>query len=315
MRPTGHGVAKEPSMSILLECVPNISNGRDADLVARVAAAFAAGGAALLGTDSDADHNRSVITIAGTPEEVIEGAVRGVIAARDAIDLNHHEGAHPRMGATDVVPFIPLAGATSGDAVAAARTAAERIWREAGVPTYLYGEAAASPERTNLAKVRKGQFEGIRASIATDPARRPDFGEAAVHPTAGITGVGARFFLVAYNVNLDTRDLQAAKAIASAIREKNGGMPGVKAMGFDLPEKGQVQVSMNLVDYRQTSPVQAFDEIAACAEAAGVTVVGSEVVGLIPQAACPEGFAERVRVIDFDAEAQIIERRLGRAPG
>ena len=295
-----------------IECIPNISNGRDADIVALVASAFAAGGATLLGADSDADHNRSVITIAGTPDQVVEGAVRGVAAARDAIDLTAHEGAHPRMGATDVVPFVPLEGATDDDAIACARQAAERIWKECNVPTYLYGNAATTPARRNLAKVRKGQFEGIRDSIATDPARAPDFGDAAVHPTAGITAVGARFFLIAYNVNLDTRDLTIAKKIATEIREKNGGMPGVKAMGFDLPEKNQVQVSMNLVDYRKTSPVQVFDEIRRRATEAGVEVAGSEVVGLIPQAAAPDGFAERVQVIDFDADEQIVERRLAR---
>ena len=300
-------------MAGLIECVPNISNGRDAELIARVAEAFAAGGATLLGTDSDADHNRSVITIAGTQDQVIEGAVRGVAAARDAIDLNQHEGAHPRMGATDVVPFVPLSGSTTEDAIACAKAAAERIWKECDVPTYLYGDAATTPKRKNLAKVRKGQFEGIRDTIASDPARKPDFGDAAVHPTAGITAVGARFFLIAYNVNLDTQDLAIAKEIATAIREKGGGMPGVKAMGFDLPEKSQVQVSMNLVDYRKTSPIAVFDEIARRAEAAGVPVAGSEVVGLIPEAAAPEGFAERVRVIDFDADEQIVERRLARA--
>ena len=299
-------------MTVLLECIPNISDGRRPDVVAEVAAAFASAGAALLGTDSDGDHNRSVITIAGTPPQVIEGAVRGVRTARDLIDLRSHEGAHPRMGAADVVPFVPLAGATMADAVAAAKAAAKRIWREAGVPTYLYGDAAQRPERVNLAHVRRGQFEGIRDSITTDPERRPDFGEAAVHPSAGITAVGARFFLIAYNVNLETRDLAFAKAIATAIRERDGGLPGVKAMGFDLPEKQQVQVSMNLVDYRQTSPIEVFDVIARRAEAAGVAVAGSEVVGLIPQAACPEGFAERVRVLDFDPDEQIVERRMAR---
>jgi len=300
-------------MTVLLECVPNISDGRRPEVVEAVARAFASAGAALLGADSDADHNRSVITIAGTPEQVVEGAVRGVVAARDRIDLTTHQGAHPRMGATDVVPFVPLAGATTEDAVAAAKTAARRIWEEAGVPTYLYGDAAQRPERANLAHVRKGQFEGIREAIATDPARRPDFGDAAVHPTAGITAVGARFFLIAYNVNLATQDLAVAKDIAKAIREKDGGLPGVKAMGFDLPEKRQVQVSMNLVDFRRTSPIEVFDEIARRAQAAGVPVAGSEVVGLIPQAACPEGFAERVRVLDFDPDEQVVERRIARA--
>jgi glutamate formiminotransferase len=300
-------------MSVLIECVPNISDGRNPDVIKAVAAAFASAGAALLGTASDGDHNRSVITIAGSPEEVIEGAVRGVAAARDAIDLRGHEGAHPRMGATDVVPFVPLTGATSEDAVKAAVEAAERIWRENGVPTYLYGDAARLPERANLAKVRRGQFEGIRDSIAIDESRDPDFGDSAVHPTAGITAVGARFFLIAFNVNLATRDLSAAKAIATEIREKNGGLPGVKAMGFDLPEKGQVQVSMNLVDYRKTSPIEVYDEICKRADAAGIAVAGSEVVGLIPQAATPDGFAERVRILDFDADEQIVERRLARA--
>ncbi len=296
-------------MSIILECIPNISEGRDLDLVAAVAKAFAVGGAALLGTDSDPDHNRSVITIAGTPAEVVSGAVAGVAAAREHIDLNRHEGAHPRMGATDVVPFVPLGAATMEDAIAAAKQAAERIWLEAGIPTYLYGDAATREERRNLAKVRRGQFEGIRDSIAEDPARRPDFGEAAVHPTAGITAVGARFFLIAYNVNLRTRDLEVAKSIATAIREKNGGLPGVKAMGFDLPEKQQVQVSMNLVDYRKTSPTEVFDEIKRRAADVSVEVDGSEVVGLIPRAAAPEGFAERVQVIDWDPQL-VIEDRL-----
>lgn len=299
-------------MSVLLECVPNISDGRNADIVETVAQAFASAGATLLGTDSDADHNRSLITITGTPEAVVEGAVRGVAAARDAIDLNHHEGAHPRMGATDVVPFVPLGAATSEDAVAAAVTAAERIWKEDGIPTYLYGDAARRAERTNLATVRRGQFEGIRDCITIDPDRAPDFGGPAVHPTAGITAVGARFFLIAYNVNLETRDLAIAKRIATEIRERDGGLPGVKAMGFDLQEKQQVQVSMNLVDYRKTSPIEVFDEITRRAEAAGVPVAGSEVVGLIPEAAAPEGFADRARVIGFDADEQIVERRLAR---
>ncbi|MDA1195556.1 MAG: glutamate formimidoyltransferase [Planctomycetota bacterium] len=299
-------------MSILLECVPNISDGRRPAVIAEIAAAFASGGAVLLGTDSDADHNRSVITLAGTPEQVVAGAVAGVRAARERIDLNAHEGAHPRMGATDVVPFVPLGDATTADAIAAAVATAERIWKEVGVPTYLYGDAARVPARANLANARRGQFEGIRSSIATDPERRPDFGDPAVHATAGITAVGARFFLIAYNVNLATRDLSIAKEIAKAIREKDGGLRGVKAMGFELAEKGQVQVSMNLVDYRQTSPVEVFDVIAAKARAAGVPVAGSEVVGLIPAAACPAGFAERVQVLDFDPEEQIVERRMAR---
>lgn len=293
----------------LLECVPNVSEGRDPAAVDAIARAFASAGAVLLDVESDRDHHRSVITLAGTRRQVVDGAVAGAREARRRIDLTTHRGAHPRMGATDVVPFVPLAGATMDDARRAAEEAAERLADDLGIPTYLYGEAARRPERRDLARVREGQFEGIRDAIGTDPARAPDFGPLAVHPTAGATAVGARFFLVAFNVNLVTRDLALAKRIAKELRERDGGMPGVKAMGFDLPEKGWVQVSMNLVDYRATSPVAAFDAVAVRAAAAGVEVAGSELVGLIPQAACPEGFAARVRLLAFDPD-QVVERRI-----
>lgn len=293
----------------LLECVPNVSDGRDAASVAAIAAAFASAGATLLDVESDRDHNRSVITIAGTRRQVVDGAVAGAREAAARIDITKHQGAHPRMGATDVVPFIPLGASTMADAVSAAEEAAERIARECGIPAYLYGDAARRPERRDLAKVREGQFEGIRDLIGTDPARTPDFGPSAVHPTAGAVAVGARFFLVAFNVDLDTRDLALAKRIAKELRERDGGMKGVKALGFDLPEKGWVQVSMNLVDYRATSPIEAYDAVVQRAEAAGVAIAGSELVGLIPAEACPPGFAERVRLLAFDPD-QVIETRL-----
>jgi glutamate formiminotransferase len=296
-------------MDVLLECVPNVSEGRDPETVRRIAEAFASAGATLLDVDSDADHHRSVITLAGAPDEVVEGAVRGVGAARDRIDLTRHAGAHPRMGAADVVPFVPLGAATMAEAVRAAERAAERIAREAGVPTYLYGEAARRPERRDLAQVRRGQFEGLRDAVRTDPARAPDFGPAALHPTAGATAVGARTFLIAYNVNLASRDLDLARRIAQEVRERDGGLPAVKALGFDLPEKGWVQVSMNLTDFRRTSPLEAFRAVEARARAAGVGVAGSEVVGLIPEAACPPGFAQAVRLLGFDPD-QVVERRL-----
>ena len=292
----------------LLECVPNISDGRDPAVVAAVAQAFASAGAVLLDVESDRDHHRSVITIAGTPRQVVDGAVAGARAARERIDLTKHEGAHPRMGATDVVPFVPLGDTSMDVARAAADEAAERIARELGIPTFLYGDAARRPERRDLAKVREGQFEGIRDLIGTDPARAPDFGSSAVHPTAGATAVGARFFLIAFNVNLATRDLAIAKKIAKEIRERDGGLPGVKALGFDLAEKGWVQVSMNLVDFRRTSPIAAFDAVASRAAAAGVEVAGSELVGLIPKAACPDGFPQRVRLLAWDPD-QVIETR------
>jgi glutamate formiminotransferase len=298
----------------LLECVPNVSEGRDAAAVDAIARAFASKGAVLLDVESDRDHHRSVVSIAGTASQVVDGAVEGARAARDRIDLTKHQGAHPRMGATDVVPFVPLAGATMTDAVRAAEEAARRIADELDIPTYLYGDAARRPERRDLAKVREGQFEGIRDAIGTDRARAPDFGPRAVHPTAGATAVGARFFLIAFNVDLDTRDLGVAKRIAKEIRERDGGMPGVKALGFDLPDRGWVQVSMNLVDYRKTSAVAAFDAVAERAKAAGVRVAGSELVGLIPREACPPGFAERVRLLSFDPD-QVIETRLERRRG
>lgn len=298
----------------LLECVPNISDGRDAAAIDAIAKAFASGGATLLDVESDRDHNRSVVTIAGSRREVVDGAVAGAKAALARIDLTKHQGAHPRMGATDVVPFIPLAGATMADAIAAANEAAERIAREVGTPTYLYGDAARVEARRDLAKVREGQFEGIRDLIATDPSRAPDFGPKAVHPTGGATAVGARFFLIAFNVDLVTRDLALAKRIAKEIRERDGGMKGVKALGFDLPEKGWVQVSMNLVDYRQTTPIAAYDAIKARADAAGVEIAGSELVGLIPADACPRGFAERVRLLSFDPD-QVIETRIASRRG
>jgi glutamate formiminotransferase len=295
----------------LLECVPNVSEGRDAQNVAAIAEAFASAGATLLDVESDRDHNRSVITIAGTRREVVEGAVRGARAAMGRIDLTKHQGSHPRMGATDVVPFVPLEGATTADAVAAANEAAERIANECGVPTFLYGDAARTEARRDLAKVREGQFEGLRDAVRSDPARAPDFGPRALHPTAGATAVGARFWLVAFNVDLDTRDAALAKRIAKEIRERDGGLPGVKALGFDLPERGWVQVSMNLVDYRKTSPIQAYDAVASRAEAAGARVAGSELVGLVPRAACPPGFAKRVRLLSFD-EDQVVETRLAK---
>lgn len=298
-------------MTLLLECVPNISEGRDAACVREVAAAFTSAGGTLLDVSSDPDHHRSVITLAGTPEEVVEGAVRGVRAATERIDLTGHRGEHPRMGAADVVPFVPLGAATTADAVRAAERAAERIAKEIGVPTFLYGDAARRPERRDLAAVRKGEFEGLLHQVPVDPTRAPDFGPARLHATAGAVAVGARFFLIAFNVNLRTKDVALAKRIAREVREKDGGLPGIKALGFELPDRGQVQVSMNLVDYRKTSPVVVYDAIAAKAKDAGVEVAASELVGLIPEAAAPQGFAERVHLIGFSPD-QVIEHKLKR---
>ncbi len=273
-------------MSRIVECVPNFSEGRRREVVDAIAAA-AAGvpGVTVLGCEMDADHNRSVLTFAGPHEAVLEAAFLCMKKAAATIDLRTHQGAHPRMGATDVVPFVPLGTTTMEECAALARRLGERAAKELSIPVYLYAEAATRPERRKLADVREGQFEGIRDSIATDPARTPDFGPRAVHPSAGATAVGARFFLIAYNVNLASRDLELAKSIARSVREKSGGFEGVQAMGLDLPEKGMVQVSMNLLDYRKTGMRKVFLRIHRKAKEAGVAVAESEIVGLVPRGA------------------------------
>ncbi|MCK6481280.1 MAG: glutamate formimidoyltransferase [Planctomycetes bacterium] len=276
-------------MSRIVECVPNFSEGRRREVVDGLAAAAASvPGVSVLGCEMDADHNRSVLTFAGPPEAVLEAAFRCMKQAAATIDLRTHQGAHPRMGATDVVPFVPLGDSTMEECADLARRLGERAGRELSIPVYLYAEAASRPERRKLADVREGQFEGIRDSIATDPARAPDFGPRAVHPSAGATAVGARFFLIAWNVNLASRDLALAKRIAKAIREKDGGFPAVQAMGFDLPAKGMVQVSMNLLDYRRTGMGTLFRRIEEMAREGGAKVAESEIIGLVPRGAVHE---------------------------
>jgi glutamate formiminotransferase len=250
---------------MLVECVPNFSEGRRPEVLQQILDAITAvPGVALLGHAMDADHNRAVVTLAGEGEAVVEGAFRGIAKAAELIDLREHQGEHPRMGATDVVPFIPLGDTTMEQCVALATTLARRVGEELQIPTFLYESAATRPERQNLAKVRKGQFEGLRDAIGTDPDRDPDFGPRAIHASAGATAIGARFFLIAYNVNLDSEDVAIAKTIGTLVREKDGGLPSVKAMGFELTREGRTigQVSMNLVDYRVTSPARARRPVA-----------------------------------------------------
>lgn len=296
------------------ELVPNFSEGRRPGVVDAIAGAMAAvSGVWLLDREMDADHNRCVVTLAGEGAALVEAALAGAREALGRIDLNTHRGEHPRMGAMDVCPFVPLAGSTMAEAVALARAAGERLGRELGLPVFLYEEAATRPERRNLADVRKGQFEGLRELIGVDPARTPDFGPAAIHPTAGAVAVGARFFLVAYNINLETREVKLAKAIAKAVREKDGGLPCVKAMGFFLEDQGLAQVSMNLTNYRSTSIARVFEAVEAAAGRAGVAVRESELVGLVPAEALDAETAARVRLARFNADEQILERRLERA--
>ncbi|MGB5036084.1 MAG: glutamate formimidoyltransferase [Blastocatellia bacterium] len=294
----------------ILECIPNFSEGRDLRIVDAIVDAIAGvSGILLLRRESDEDHNRSVITFAGQPDAVVNAAVAGVAAAVDRIDLTRHKGAHPRMGAADVVPFVPIRGLTMDDAVAHARSAAERIWSELRVPVYLYEASALRPDHINLADLRRGQFEAIRESIATDAHRAPDIGGPSVHPAAGITAVGARKPLIAWNVLLDTSDVSIAKRIARQVRGSSGGLPTVKALGFAIPSKGYVQVSMNLTDYSTTPMHVAFEAVRRAADGAGVTILGTELIGLVPQDAIAATAGHYFRIREFSIE-RVLEPRI-----
>ncbi|MHC4599588.1 MAG: glutamate formimidoyltransferase [Planctomycetota bacterium] len=297
-------------MEKIVQCVPNFSEGRRAEVVGAIGEAAEGDGVVLLGAESDPDHNRCVLTFIGAPDAVGESAFRACARAAELIDLTGHHGEHPRMGATDVIPFIPVRGVSMEECAAIAERVGARIAESLEIPVYLYGEAARVPERKNLAKVRKGEFEGIRETIAADAARKPDFGPARVHPTAGATAVGARFFLLAYNVNLESEDVKLARKIAKRIRTASGGLPHVKALGLWLADKGMAQVSMNLTDYRVTSPGRVFTEIERLAAEAGVAVAESELIGFAPADALIRTAAESLRMTGFDP-AQVLENRLG----
>jgi glutamate formiminotransferase len=297
----------------IVECIPNFSEGRRTEVLDQIIGAIkSVPGAVLLDRESDPNHNRSVVTFIAAPERVVEAAIAGAKKAAELIDLNSHIGEHPRMGATDVIPFVPISGVTMDGCVALARACGERMWSELGIPVYLYEKAATRPERENLATVRKGQFEGIRDDIATNSARQPDFGEARVHPTAGITAVGARPPLIAYNVNLATSDLDVANKIARAVRHQSGGLRYVKALGFLLKDRGIVQVSMNMVNFEGTPLFRVFEMIKREAERYGVAIIGSEIVGLVPQRALNQAADFYLRLEGF-SEDQILEHRLADA--
>ncbi len=294
----------------LVECVPNFSEGRRPEVIDAICAAIAAvPGVNLVGQEMDADHNRAVVTFVGEIAAAQEAAFRCIEKAAELIDLRAHEGAHPRMGATDVCPFVPLGDTTMEEAADAARAVAARVGEQLSIPVFLYEAAAVRNDRRSLPKIRKGQFEGLRDQIGTDPFKEPDFGPHAIHESAGATAIGARFFLVAYNVNLDSNDVALAKKIGSTIREKNGGLPGVKSMGFHLEDRDLAQVSMNLVDYRKTSPGRAFAEIRDMAAAEGVGILESEVIGLIPQAAVTQSFVDMTKPAGWSGD-EIIENHL-----
>src|SRR5262250_2020621 len=291
----------------LVECVPNFSEGRDKSKVDAIVEAMKLDGVYLLDREMDADHNRCVITLVGEREPIQEAAIRGVSKAAELIDLNTHQGAHPRMGAADVVPFIPIDGVTIEDCVAMARRVGEQIWKRCGVPVYLYEAAATSPERQNLENIRRGQFEALREEVKTNPARRPDFGEARFHATAGATVVGARKFLIAYNVFLNTGDVEIAKKIAKSVRYSSGGLRFVKGAGFLV--RGQAQVSMNLTDFEQTPIHRVFETVKREAARYGVMPVSSEIVGLIPKRALEDAAEWFLQVENFDSSL-ILENRL-----
>src|SRR6267154_4791082 len=299
-------------MSTLVECVPNFSEGRDKGKVDAIVDAMKMDGVYLLDREMDGDHNRCVITLVGEREAIQEAAIRGVGKAAELIDLNKHQGAHPRMGAADVVPFIPIEGVSIADCGAMARHVGEQIWKQFQIPVYLYEAAAATPERQNLENIRRGQFEVIRAEIATNAARKPDFGEARVHPTAGATVVGARKFLIAYNVFLNTPDVEIAKKIAKTVRFSSGGMRYVKGAGFLV--RGLAQVSMNLTDFEQTPVYRVFEVVKREAARYGVSPVSSEIVGLIPKKALEQAAEWFLQVENFDSSL-ILENRLAAVMG
>lgn len=300
-------------MTRIVECVPNFSEGRDPKLIAELRdAILSVPGVKLLDVQSDASHHRSVFTFIGSPEAASEAAFRAIRLAAQRIDLTRHKGEHPRMGATDVVPFVPVTGVTMDDCVALAKALGERVGTELQIPVFLYARAATAPERESLPRIRKGEFEGLRDAIGNDPTRKPDFGPQRIHPTAGATAIGARPFLVAYNIYLDTGDVSVAEEIAQEIRTSGGGLPAVQAKGFDVD--GKAQVSMNLLDVDVTPPDQVFALVSQKAAARGAKVLKSEIVGLIPERAVL-GAAGSALKLDGPVDSHVLEARVREAMG
>ncbi len=294
----------------LVECVPNFSEGRRQDVIKAIADAVKTiPGVTLLDVESNLDHNRSVISFVGEPGPVKQAALAAGRRAVELIDLTHHRGEHPRMGAVDVVPFVPLSGATMEDCVGLAKDFGREFAERFKVPVFLYEEAATNPERRNLADVRAGEFEGLRDKIGKDPSKKPDFGPAQIHPTAGATAVGAREILIAYNVNLGTSDIGIAKKIAHELRSKDGGLAYVKALGFELKDRGIVQVSMNMTNFHMSQLFKAYELVRLFAERYGVPVAGSEIVGLTPMDALVDSAEFYLRLENFSRE-QILEKKL-----
>jgi glutamate formiminotransferase len=293
----------------VVECVPNFSEGTDARRVEAIVAAMCVDGVRLLDWSINAAHNRSVVTIAGEPSAVVEAAVRGVGKAVDLIDLTRQQGVHPRIGAADVIPFVPISGIKLHQCALLARQAGLEIWRRFGVPVFFYEAAAARPDRANLEEVRRGQFEGLRDAVRKDSARRPDLGGPGLHPTAGACAVGARKFLVEYNIYFDSSDVAMVRAIAREIRAASGGLKGVNAMG--VLAHGRAQLSMNITDFEATPVSQVYRAVCALALRHKATIAEGELIGLIPEAACERDSDWMRQLVRFDEQTGILEHRLG----
>jgi glutamate formiminotransferase len=297
-------------MNRLIECVPNFSEGRDlAKVDALVDAMSGVAGAWVLDRTSDPDHNRSVVTLTGDPEAVAEAVIRGAGKAAELIDMTRQTGVHPRIGATDVIPFVPLGGISFAECVVLARQVGQELWSRYGIPVYFYEAAATRPERVNLEKVRKGQFESLREEALRDTDRQPDIGGPGLHPTAGATAVGVRKLLIAFNIYLNTNDVSVAREIARAIRSSSGGLRHVKAIGVEMKTRGLAQVSINLTDFEQTPLHCVFELVNREAERRGCAVVGSEFIGLIPRKAIEPLGVEDLQLENF-SPAQVLENRL-----
>ena len=292
----------------VVECVPNFSEGTDARRVEAIVAAMRVEGVRLLDWSMDADHNRSVVTLAGEPAAIVEAAIRGVGKAVELIDLTRQQGVHPRIGAADVIPFVPVSGVRLEQCALLARQAGLEIWRRFGVPVFFYEAAAARPDRANLEDVRRGQFEGLKEAVRNESARRPDLGGPGLHPTAGACAVGARKFLVAYNLYFDSSDVALARAVAREIRAASGGLKGVKALG--VLAHGRAQLTMNITDFSATPISQVYEAVAALALKHKTRIAEGEVIGLIPEAACERQSEWMRQLKEFDPQAKILEHRL-----
>ena len=297
-------------MAKLLECVPNYSEGRDLDKVEKIVSCFRGRqGVKLLDYSSDADHNRTVVTVIGEPQPLVAAVVESVGKALELIDMTKHRGQHPRMGAVDVIPFTPVKDVSMEECVELSKKVGQRIWEELKMPVTLYEESATAPHRRNLAAIRKGQFEGMPEKLQ-DPKWYPDYGNHEIHPTAGIVAVGARFPLVAFNINLSTSDVEIANKIAKTIRESSGGMRWVKSIGVMLEERNTAQVSINMTNYTKTPIYRVYETVRFEAARYGVQIIGSELIGIVPMDALVETAEYYLKLENFDKDNQVMEKHL-----